>query len=95
MLAALHCRGYVLFLTYQTTRAGGGLQDVWQVWVLLLPCLQTRVWCLLRRLHLLLQGLLDVAVAVTESAAPPTCLCRPGLVRRQLSFRSRWHKRRQ
>lgn len=52
----LHCRGYVLFLTYQTTRAGGGLQDVWQVWVLLLPRLHTRIWCLLRRLPLLLQG---------------------------------------
>lgn len=24
-------RGYVLFLTYKTTQAGGGLQDVWQV----------------------------------------------------------------
>lgn len=32
VLVALFCsRGYVLFLTYQTTRAGGGLQEVWQV----------------------------------------------------------------
>lgn len=29
--APLNRRGYVLFLTYQTTRVGGGLEDVWQV----------------------------------------------------------------